>query len=129
MRTGQAKGDFLLLCKWAKRRCRADFGHKLVAQLNSDRVAKPNLNNNVREVGAGSQCKSMWVCRDKQRSAGDGCCGAAWPLADIPARFTPFSSLQISFINFFLLISVLNEPGQPNPEGWRCCKASFCSIS
>lgn len=70
MRTGQAKGNFLLLCKWAKRCFRADFGRKLVAHMNSDHVAKTNLND-VREVGAGSQCKSMWVRRDKESSAGD----------------------------------------------------------
>lgn len=61
---------FLLLCKWAKRHFRADFGRKLVAHLNSAHVAKTNLNN-VREVGAGSQSKSMRVRRDKQPSAGD----------------------------------------------------------
>lgn len=70
MRTGQAKGDFQLLCKWAKRRFRADFGHELAAHVNSDHVAKTNLKN-VPEVGAGSRGQSMQVCRDEQSRAGD----------------------------------------------------------
>lgn len=36
----------------------------------------------------------------------------------IPWSLTPIASLQISFINFFLLDSTLNEPGQPNPVTW-----------
>lgn len=35
--------------------------------------------------------------------------------AEIAGWLTPIASLQISFINFFLLDSALNEPGQPNP--------------
>jgi len=33
--------------------------------------------------------------------------------ADIPGRLTPLVSLQTSVVNFFLLDSVSNEPGQP----------------
>lgn len=36
----------------------------------------------------------------------------------IPGSLTPIASLQISFINFFLLGSAFNEPGQPNPVMW-----------
>lgn len=38
--------------------------------------------------------------------------------AEIAGWLTPVASLQISFINFFLLDSALNEPGQPNPVAW-----------
>lgn len=38
--------------------------------------------------------------------------------AGIPGSLTAITSLQISFINFFLLGSTLNEPGQPNPVAW-----------
>lgn len=128
---------FVLLRKWAKRHIRADFGHKLVAHLNSAHVAKTNLNN-VREVGAGSQCKSMRVRRDKQPSAGDGCCGVARPLVTSPLKsqggFTPVASLQISFVHFFLLDSAFNEPGslirrRGRGPGWACRKVSFSFTS
>lgn len=36
----------------------------------------------------------------------------------IPGSLTLIASLQISFINFFLLGSALNEAGQPNPVTW-----------
>lgn len=38
--------------------------------------------------------------------------------AEILGRLTPIASLQISFVNFFLLDSVLNELGQPNAVVW-----------